>query len=70
MFDGLEQRSGSAIFFTAVCLCGAAGASAQATSESASSGDDDKLETVTVTAKKLEEELPVILAAQGVRVDT
>jgi outer membrane cobalamin receptor len=58
---GSGTRGGLQLLVTAVCLCGAAAASAQATSD---------LETVTVTAKRLEEELPMILAVQGVRVDT
>jgi outer membrane cobalamin receptor len=66
---GIGTHGGFRFLVTAVCLCAAAGASAQATSDSASSSDDDKLENVTVTAKKLEEELPDILQAQGIRVD-
>ena len=67
---GTGLRGGLGYLFTAVCLCGAAGASAQAISDSASGASDDKLENVTVTAKKLEEELPDILQAQGIHVDT
>jgi outer membrane cobalamin receptor len=59
---GTGLRGGFGLLFTSVCLCGAAGAWAQATS--------DSLENVTVTAKKLEEELPEILQAQGIHVDT
>jgi outer membrane cobalamin receptor len=65
---GTGLRGGLGYLVTAMCLCGAAGTSAQATSDSAAG--DDKLENVTVTAKKLEEELPQILQAQGIHVDT
>ncbi|HEX3836049.1 MAG TPA: TonB-dependent receptor [Steroidobacteraceae bacterium] len=67
---GTGLRGGLGFVFTAACLCGAAGASAQTTSGSPPGSGDDKLENVTVTAKKLEEELPDILQAQGVHVDT
>lgn len=53
----------------AAFVCGSAGA-AQASPDTASAAGDGQLETVQVTAKKLEEELPDILAAQGVHVDT
>ena len=67
---GAGTRSGFHFILSAMCLCGAAGVSAQTTSDSASSAGDDKLDTVTVTARKLEEQLPDILATQGVHVDT
>jgi outer membrane cobalamin receptor len=67
---GNALRGGFGFLFTAVCLCGAAGASAQASADSAPVGSDDNLENVTVTAKKLEEELPDILQVQGIHVDT
>jgi outer membrane cobalamin receptor len=52
-----------------VSLWGVATAWAQTTSDQTSPGAD-QLQSVTVTAKRLEEELPQILAVQGVRVDT
>jgi hypothetical protein len=67
---GIAARNGFRFLTTAVFLCGAAAASAQAKADSTLSTGDEKPETVIVTAKKLEEELPDILAAQGVRVDT
>ncbi len=55
-----------------ICLLGLAGA-ASAWAQSASDQvpqDSNQLPTITVTARRLEEELPQILAAQGIRVDT
>src|SRR5580698_4607097 len=63
-------RGGFGFLTAIVCLCGAAAAPAEASSDSAPGGSDDKLENVTVTAKKLEEELPQILESQGIHVDT
>ncbi len=55
-----------------ICLLGLSGATsawAQTANDQTAQGSD-QLPLVTVTAKRLEEELPQILAAQGVRVDT
>jgi outer membrane cobalamin receptor len=67
---GSGSHSGIRFLVMAVCWCGAAGVSAQTPPNATPNGGADKLESVTVTARKLEEELPDILAAQGVRVDT
>jgi outer membrane cobalamin receptor len=61
--------SKSAALICVASLCCVTSAWAQGTPDS-TSASSDKLEQVVVTAKKLEEELPDILAAQGIHVDT
>jgi outer membrane cobalamin receptor len=59
----------SAALICVVSLWSVTSTWAQGTPDSASASSD-KLEQVVVTAKKLEEELPDILASQGIHVDT
>jgi outer membrane cobalamin receptor len=66
---GKARRGGVLCLLAAVGLWGAGGAWAQGVAATASDGTD-KVEQVTVTAKKLEEELPDILQVQGIHVDT
>ena len=64
-------RAAVRALFAAASICGATGAWPQTPAEQPPEpADGDSLARVTVTARKLEEQLPEILEQQGVRVDT